>query len=332
MIYLLEPAITPMEVVGDRYCEETGLPLPMLRFELEFLAERPLAVSGYRGSAWRGVFGHALKRLVCIWRERDCARCLVAKNCAYPYLFETPMTRSNEEREEASPHPFLLEIGGGWGQRVIERERLTVTLLGEGCKSWPYVLQALREAGGMGFGPQKTRMELQSIRQENPAGSGQWGVAWQAGEPVTVLPPSAPVAPPQPEVFRMHLSTPVRLRLQQSLVSVNELTPLRFLEAVERRASMLAKLHGEGRPNGGPRRAARWAERVRVLHRNLRWQDWERYSNRQKRKILMGGITGEWEWAIEEDWDGWEVLWAFQWLHVGKGTSMGLGKYAIEVL
>jgi hypothetical protein len=332
MIYPMERAVSGRSGGGDCRKEDAGLPLPILRFELEFQAERPFGANGYRGSAWRGVFGHALKRLVCIWRERDCPRCLVAKNCAYPYLFETPMARSNEEREELSPHPFLLEIAGEWGRRMVDRERLIVTLLGDGGKSWPYVLQAFREAGAMGFGPQKARMELQSIRQEDPVGSGQWREAWGPGDGLTVLPPSTPAIPPQPEVLRIRFATPVRLRLQQSLVSPAELTPLRFLEAVERRAGMLAKLHGEGRPAGTGRRAARWAERVRELHRNLRWQDWERFSNRQKRKILMGGVSGDWEWYLEPDWDGWELLWTFQWLHVGKGTSMGLGRYQIEVL
>lgn len=308
------------------------LAVAMLRFELEFEARRPFWVTGYRGSAWRGVFGHALKRLVCIWRERDCPRCLLAKNCAYPYLFETPMVRTKEEREELSPHPFLLAIEGAWQRRVIVSERLGVTLLGEGCKSWPYVLQAFREAGELGVGKDKTPMELRGIRQEDPAGSGEWSTVWEARQGMVVRPPTVPTIPPKASLFRICLQTPLRLRLQQNLVGVHELTPLRFLEAVERRAAILSKLHGEGRQAGEGRRGARWAERVRELRRGLRWRDWERYSNRQQSKVPMGGLIGEWEWAVEDDWDGWESLWWGQWLHVGKGTSMGLGRYTIDIL
>jgi hypothetical protein len=147
-----------------------------------------------------------------------------------------------------------------------------------------------------------------------------------------VRPPSVAPVPPQFAVFRIRLQTPLRLRLQQHLIRAEELTPLRFLEAVERRAAILSKLHADARPSGEARGAARWTERVRELHRNLRWQDWERYSNRQLRKVPMGGLVGEWEWEVEEDWSGWESLWLGQWLHVGKGTSMGLGQYRIEAV
>jgi hypothetical protein len=45
-------------------------PFPVARFRLQFAAGAPYVVRGYRGSAWRGVFGTSLKSLVCITRER----------------------------------------------------------------------------------------------------------------------------------------------------------------------------------------------------------------------------------------------------------------------
>jgi hypothetical protein len=44
----------------------------------------------YSGAAWRGVFGHALKQLVCVTRERNCLDCLLYRSCVYPYIFEAP--------------------------------------------------------------------------------------------------------------------------------------------------------------------------------------------------------------------------------------------------
>ncbi|MDI9571327.1 MAG: CRISPR system precrRNA processing endoribonuclease RAMP protein Cas6 [Pseudomonadota bacterium] len=43
----------------------------------------------YKGSTFRGVFGHALRSVVCALRRRSCADCLLATRCLYPFVFET---------------------------------------------------------------------------------------------------------------------------------------------------------------------------------------------------------------------------------------------------
>jgi hypothetical protein len=305
--------------------------IPISRFALTFEADRPIETAGYRGSAWRGVFGHSLKRLVCITRERECRGCLVAQSCLYPYLFETQMARSNAERDEASPHPFVLSLAAEWHPRRIERERVGVTLFGDGCRSWPYVLQAMREAGELGVGKDRIPMRLLQIEQETEAGSKNWESVWDEEAGVRATGGSEARPGPSPRILRLRLETPLRLRIQQHLIRPESLTPLLFLQAVERRAAMVTKLHGTAAA-GNSRRAERWAERMRVLDKRMRWQDWQRYSNRQERKVPMGGIVGEWIWEVGEEWDGWEHLWLVQWLHAGKGTSMGLGRYTVEGL
>ncbi|MDI6756372.1 MAG: CRISPR system precrRNA processing endoribonuclease RAMP protein Cas6, partial [Thermodesulfobacteriota bacterium] len=61
---------------------------------------------------------------------------------------------------------------------------------------------------------------------------------------------------------------------------------------------------------------------------HLRWYDWERYSTRQEGKMKLGGFLG----TISFTGD----LSAFlpyvilgELVHVGKGSSFGLGKYEI---
>jgi hypothetical protein len=62
------------------------LPLPVARYRLTFRAVDDLRLPAYAGSAWRGAFGHALKRLVCVTREPACPPCLLYRSCAYPYV------------------------------------------------------------------------------------------------------------------------------------------------------------------------------------------------------------------------------------------------------
>ncbi|MCI0486718.1 MAG: CRISPR system precrRNA processing endoribonuclease RAMP protein Cas6, partial [Blastocatellia bacterium] len=61
----------------------------------------------------------------------------------------------------------------------------------------------------------------------------------------------------------------------------------------------------------------------------LLWWDWERYSNRQKTKMKLGGFAGEVEYNGEAIADFLPLIAAGEILHVGAGTSFGLGKYEI---
>ena len=61
------------------------LPLTVSRYRLRFIAQEPLRLPAYAGSTWRGAFGHALKRLVCVTREPHCPDCLLYRSCSYPW-------------------------------------------------------------------------------------------------------------------------------------------------------------------------------------------------------------------------------------------------------
>jgi CRISPR/Cas system endoribonuclease Cas6 (RAMP superfamily) len=46
--------------------------------------------------------------------------------------------------------------------------------------------------------------------------------------------------------------------------------------------------------------------------------------------MQMGGLVGEIVVELAEGSPLWPYLWLGQWLHAGKGTSMGLGHYTIQ--
>ncbi|WP_457676792.1 CRISPR system precrRNA processing endoribonuclease RAMP protein Cas6, partial [Thiolapillus sp.] len=52
--------------------------------------------------------------------------------------------------------------------------------------------------------------------------------------------------------------------------------------------------------------------------------------NRQKRHMKLGGLHARiiFELSGIEQW--WPLLWSGQWFHVGKQTSMGLGRYRLS--
>src|ERR1700730_13672253 len=63
--------------------------LEVAAFDFRFRARQQMRTPGYMGSAWRGGFGRALPRAVCLTGLPTCAGCRFEVSCVYPYLFET---------------------------------------------------------------------------------------------------------------------------------------------------------------------------------------------------------------------------------------------------
>jgi hypothetical protein len=65
------------------------------------------------------------------------------------------------------------------------------------------------------------------------------------------------------------------------------------------------------------------------------WQgerlDFHRYSGRQKTEITLEGVAGSID-LPEGPGELWPLFAAGMWLHVGKGTTMGLGQVTIQPL
>lgn len=72
------------------------------------------------------------------------------------------------------------------------------------------------------------------------------------------------------------------------------------------------------------------SRRVTIQEAELRWRDWTRYSSRQKTQMKMGGLLGSIRLPGEQIEPFWPVIQLGQWVHAGKGSVMGLGKYRID--
>lgn len=318
-------------VVADKKGTLPG-ELPVARFRLRFSAAAPYEIRGYRGSAWRGVLGRALKHLVCISRERECKGCLLEHSCAYPYVFET---RGETEGEigglETAPHPYVLAAEPYWEPRVVSAETVEVTLLGSGIRAWAYILHALREGASRGLGRERVSLRLAAVEQEGER-RDEWVPALQRGGAFTVAEPRTPTSPPVPGRVRIRFITPLRIRRENDLVEPERMGFDEFVAAVLRRLALVTRFHAARPWKIDHPSLNALARKACVIDRKLNWQDWARYSNRQQRKVMMGGVTGELTVDLQGMEPLWPYLWIGQWTHAGKGTVMGLGRYEMEAL
>jgi len=284
----------------------------------------------YLGSAWRGVLGHALKKLVCIARCERCEDCLIYRSCVYTYVFDTPRPESAGKLRlyKTVPHPFVLAPPWPGEQLETGATTLDLTLFGRGNQYIAYVVCALKEAAQNGLRGLEP-LTLESVTQENLTAPGTWQSIYDQTR-LSPLPAATPQAPPLPESLRIRLLTPLRLRHGEQYVGPEEFTFADLFRSLLRRISSLTYFHTE-RPLetdfAGLKEAAR---QVAIKQPDLRWREWTRYSSRQATELQMGGLMGSFTVNLGQQPELWPFIWLGQWTHAGKGTSMGLGRYVVE--
>ncbi|MFW6259020.1 MAG: CRISPR system precrRNA processing endoribonuclease RAMP protein Cas6, partial [Halochromatium sp.] len=313
-----------------------ALALPTLRLErlcFAFQALEPIRLPTYSGSAWRGLLGHSLRRSVCVTRAPTCDGCLLRTHCVYSTLFESPPTsEQTAQRYNALPHPFVLEPPPA-GQREVapgESLQLGLTLIGRAGDQLPYLIHALQRAGDRGLGREGGRFRLRQVMQETTLGDEDWQPVFEAER--GVLRPvrtAAATLGPAPAVVSIQLRTPLRLKRQGHYLRPQQLDAEALLGTLLTR---LARLLEHYQPEAGhldqaPLRTA--IAQVRLEHADLRWVDWTRYSSRQRTHMQLGGLLGRFRLRGPGLPALWPLIVLGQWLHVGKNTSFGLGRYRV---
>ena len=302
------------------------------RFRLEMTAVDRLKLPPYKGSTFRGAFGHTFKRLVCVKRDMDCATCLISDRCVYYYVFETPFCGEGDGRGYAfAPHPFVIEPPEETRELYEPGAELRVglVLVGRALDYLPYFIYAFEEMGSRGIGAGRGKVALQRVMALGSetsedkciyqTGNGQL----ESDYPVGVGGSDTAAVGTR---LRLRLHTPVRLKNEGRYTSQLDFSLL--VRALLRRTSDLARFHCGAELDLDYRQWIERAEKVAVETATLRWHDWERYSQRQERKMKLGGLVGAVEFAGE--WQPFlPLLRLGADLHVGKGTGFGLGRYEI---
>ena len=190
------------------------------------------------------------------------------------------------------------------------------------------LLRAWDIASGMGLGKQRERFYVRRFLFIRPDGTLEerngeqtaWDLS-RAGWPLEGTPETTPC--------RLVFPAPLRLLRHGRLIEAPAVPDIAV--AAHRRIGSFLPADV----------SAKWKEQQTEILEAARatpsrpWQgerlDLVRYSGRQQRELTMHGVTGSLELP---DGPGplWPLLAAAQWLHIGKGTTVGLGELRIEGL
>jgi hypothetical protein len=133
---------------------------------------------------------------------------------------------------------------------------------------------------------------------------------------------------PSPSSVAISFLTPTGIKYGERLTMDCEFHI--FFRTLLRRLSLLSYFHCDGEFPRDRRDVIERAQKVETVEQDLRWYDWERYSNRQEVRMRLGGFIGRVTYRGDlAEFLPYLLLGTYT--HVGKGATFGLGRYEVNV-
>lgn len=306
---------------------ETVLPaqIEVVRYRFVFKVTNPVFFNDYAGSALRGAFGHALKRVSCMTRDKECKSCVLYRTCPYPALFAAPAPVTHHlQKFSEIPAPYIIEPPA-WGKHtytVGEELSFDMVLIGSAVSQLPLISYAWRKA----FEKQVGKGNAVLVDIQHCAGNDQKSILENnlLQEHATIL----NIPDHLPPNLTLNIETPLRLQKNGKPLFLSGLEASVLFSQLMRRVALLSEFHLHT-----PLALDFYELKKQLVElknvKHLRWLDWTRYSTRQQQYMQFGGVVGQWHfYDLPEVWR--KMLYLGQWFHIGKNATFGLGKYQLE--
>ena len=311
------------------------------KFKLIAKPKDRLYLPAYKGSTLRGGFGQTLKRVVCVTKNKECKNCLLKEKCVYSYIFETPPPKDTTRLRKYpfAPHPFVIEPPVERKEEYKQEEELSfnLILIGKATDYLPYFVFTFDKLGEVGLGMGKGKYWLKEVRCLKD--SSATGPLIYTGEDKVLknnytLITGEDILEECKEYYdkrkiTLNFITPTRLKYQEHFIKNLEFHIL--VRNLLRRTSLVSYFHCGKELKVDFKSLIEMAKTVKREDSSLTWYDWERYSTRQNTRMMLGGFIGR----VTFSFNGVDpnhflpFILLGSYIHVGKGTSFGLGKYEI---
>lgn len=325
--------------------------LPIARYRFHWLVDRDITLPDYSGSTLRGVFGNSLRFVSCMTKQPICQGCALLRTCPYTDIFESPPPEQEHHLQKFSqvPNPYIIEPPS-WGQKTYHQDELLnfdLVLVGSSLKQLPLIIYAWQKAFERGVGKGDGTAQLFAVELVLPDQTTHTIFAplkgidqvqphlaqldWQNLMTTIITNGTVRTESQFTHQLMLNLSTPLRLQENGHALPPNKLSANKLLMTLVRRVHLLLTFHDLDHQQPSAQEFTELAQQAHLIesnHEALRWLDWQRYSNRQKKSMSLGGVVGD--WILTGDLTPFlPYLILGQWLHIGKNATFGLGKYQL---
>ena len=311
---------------------------PLAKFQLTISPIDKIILPKYKGSTFRGGFGHAFKKVVCVSFHKDCSGCMLKEKCIYSYVFETPPPKDTTimRKYPYAPHPFIIEPPIDEKTEFDENDNLDfgLILIGKVIDYLPYFIFTFNELGKIGLGKGMGKYQLIEVKnivknndiiEESVIYKGDGKIL---NNKYKILSSEDIINQTKKfnkkESIELQFITPTRIKYKNKLISDLEFHIL--IRNLLRRISLLLYFHCDEELDIDFKEVIEKSKEIITETSDLEWYDWERYSHRQDERMSLGGFIGKitFKGDIKEYLP---ILFLGQYTHIGKQTSFGLGKY-----
>lgn len=182
-----------------------------------------------------------------------------------------------------------------------------LTLIGKAENHFPRLLGLIQNWQGMGLGKEHIPLQLKAMN---------------------MIPTHMGIAITEPYRLELYMRTPLVLKTEDHSMAAITL-PL-LIHRIAERMAMLAHFHCGAELVTDFEQYKQWAEKAIWVEMDLRKAFWSRYSTRQARSSRVGGWVGK--LAFDEvDARLLPLLHLASHLHLGKGTTWGMGRISYEL-
>ncbi|MEM2925665.1 MAG: CRISPR system precrRNA processing endoribonuclease RAMP protein Cas6 [Methanocellales archaeon] len=309
-------------------------------YEIKIRFNSKAELPQWKGSTFRGALGQCLRRSCCINLDLNCKFCLLRSKCAYYYIYETsPQSSSTVLRKlQDVPRPFVLEPPNVAKTEFTAGEEVEMNLIlfGRGNDYLPYFIVALRNLGEIGIGKKRRfkygRFTIDSIYVTNLKGRdciyNNDGFVYNKQRTMGL---NDFYENREVDCVKVVFTTPTQLKSGGEYIS--ELDFYTLMRSLLWRYSAIAYFHcGETISEEFVNKILENADKVELESYKINIiEELERYSTRRGKMKMPLSFVGEFCYRGKIDRESLALLKLGQYLHIGKMTPFGCGKYEVII-
>lgn len=259
--------------------------------------------------------------------EKNCKVCPLNFNCSYFNIFEPRKISFEKSKWEEIPRPYVLDILMNSSKKIEKEEffNFNLILIGEAIKYFPFFYLAFERFGEKGIGKERDKFSLEEIREEFP----QKKTIYKKGEEKLSCIEGASIKFEEKEIEKIKVIflTPTKLKFNNKYCDNPSFEVL--MESILRRVYFFLTFWCGTKIEYNFKELIENAKKIKMLRKNIKWLDFERYSTRQNTKMKLGGILGEVEYSGDL-----KIFYPYlklcEYIHIGKNTTFGFGKIMLE--
>lgn len=291
----------------------------IIKFEIEFFKNSKLNINKH--SAIRGIIGNTLINENCLADKnyRICNECIFKNKClAYNIFSPKIISISNNLEENISPFIIICDDKRKF---ISNKDKLTFAMIffGDTISYIPEIIRVVRIAGES-IGLDNNLFKLKRVLNDKNEDIYFEEIAnYQRVNTRTIKEYIENRLSISKDVSRIEIITPIRFKKNKRFN--DDLLEQDIVNLVKRRLTTLAALED---------RIITIDEKFdfKIKYKDLKWIEYNRYSNRQKSRMYLGGIVGYLDLEnVNEETK--KLLIAGELTHIGKSTSFGLGDYIL---